>query len=550
MFVHWGLYSLNAKGEWVMYNERIPVKEYEKLADHFNPVDFDAEKWVVLAKNTGMKYIVFTSKHHDGFSMFKTNVDSYNVVDGTPFKRDVVKELAEACEKHGIKLCLYYSHVREWRHPHAQSLEMHAPNRYGNYGNYWDYPDECKKNLQTYIDEFDKPQLRELLTQYGPIGIIWFDTASLIRPDQAQELVDLVKSIQPECLVNSRVGDHSSFDYYSLGDDEVPDFNTGVDFETPMTICDLWGYNTMPGNRYRDVKEMIHQLIDIVSLGGNYLLNVGPDPMGVIPPEAQDRLRGIGKWMAVNSEAVYETKASPFPAKPSWGRITAKKDALYLHIYDWKDTITLKGVKSRVKSVHLLLDPDRKLSWIQEPCGALNHDRLVISLQGEVPDQNASVVKVQFENIVQIETNMIENDLGSIELPACLSALKTYGGEPKAKMNITGVVQNWTSTEDWLQWEFLCEHPGCFEAEVTISSGYHGVWDFGHEIVMECNGCENRFTIEDTGRPTDHYQKRIFKAGKISIGSAGKQSLTIRAIKLASENMQGFTLSLVKLTPS
>lgn len=549
MFIHWGIYSQKAKGEWVMYNDRIPVNEYEKLADEFNPVAFDAEEWVKLAKSAGMKYIVFTTKHHDGFSMFKTNVDRFNVVDGTLFGRDVVAELARACEIHGLRLCFYYSHVREWRHPHAQSLEMHSPNHYGNYGNFWDYPDECKKNLQIYIDEFDKPQIKELLTQYGPVGILWFDTSSLIRPDQAQELIDLVRSLQPDCLVNSRVGEHADFDYYSLGDDEVPDFNMGADFETPMTICDFWGYNTMPGNRYRDVKEMIHQLIDIVSLGGNYLLNVGPDPMGVIPMEAQERLNGIGKWMQVYGEAIYATKASPFPAKPSWGRITAKEDTLYLHVYHWSGDITLTGLKSGVKAIRLLADPDRKITWTQKPCGTLGYDRITICLPGEAPDQNASVVKVQFENPLQVETGIIEDDYGSIELPACLSAIHTSGSKPQAEANITSVIRNWLSTEDWFSWEFLCEHPGEFEVTVTISTGYHGIWDFGHEVVVECNGHENYLRIDDTGIPTGHYQKRTFEAGKVCIYTQGKCSISIRASSLSLSNMQGFQLSSVKLTP-
>ena len=242
MFIHWGIYSLMGMGEWVMYLKRIPVREYEKLAAHFDPVDFDADEWVRLAKETGMKYIVITAKHHDGFSMFRTKVDRFNVVDATPYKKDVMAELGAACERHGVRLCFYYTHVREWRHPHAQSLEAKSPDMYGNYGSFWDYPDEARKNLQTYIDGFDKPQLKELLTQYGSIGIIWFDTPSLVRPDQAQELIDLVRNVQPNCLVNSRAGRHVQADYHSLGDDEVPEFNNGVDFETPMTICHAWGY--------------------------------------------------------------------------------------------------------------------------------------------------------------------------------------------------------------------------------------------------------------------------------------------------------------------
>lgn len=549
MFIHFGIYSLKAKGEWVMYFERIPVKEYEKLADEFNPVSFDAEEYVKLAKEAGMKYIVITAKHHDGFSMFKTEVSRYNIVDGTPFHRDIMAELAQACKKYEIHLCFYYSHVREWHHPHAQSLEMHSPNRLGNYGNYWDYPDECKKNLQIYIDEFDKPQLKELLTQYGPIGILWFDTPSLIRPDQAQELIDLVRELQPDCLVNSRVGDYAAADYYSLGDCEVPDFNTGIDFETPMTICDGWGYNNQPDNHYRDGKELIHHLIDIVSLGGNYLLNIGPDSKGVIPEQAQERLKTIGEWMKVNHEAIYSTKASPFPAKPSWGRITRKEDTLYLHIYQWDESITLTGIKSKVKAVTLLADPERKFEWTQKPCGLLGYDKLTINLAGDEPDPNASVLKVQFENNMQLETRIIEDDMSCIELPACLAQINSSKGKPQAEVTITGVVKNWFSTEDWFRWEFLCEQPGNYEVTVTLSTGFHGIWDLGHQAVLQYDGKENPIRIEDTGIPTAGYQKRVFPAGSIHIDSAGPQLISMKAFHLSSANGQGLQLESVKLRP-
>jgi alpha-L-fucosidase len=549
MFIHWGIYSLKGKGEWVMYFDRIPVKEYEKLAAEFNPVQFDADEWVKLAKDTGMKYIVITAKHHDGFSMFRTKVDRYNIVDGTPYKRDVMADLARACEKHGLRLCFYYSHVREWRHPHAQSLEEKSPSLYGNYGNFWDYPEECRKDLQIYIDEFDKPQLEELLTQYGPIGIIWFDTPSLIRPDQAQELIDLVKRLQPDCLVNSRVGRHVDVDYHSLGDCEVPEYGTGVDWETPMTICHAWGYNNMPNNRYRDVEELIHQLVDIVSLGGNYLLNVGPDPRGVIPPEAQERLRAIGAWMKVNGESIHETRASPLPVKPSWGRITTKGDTLYLHVYRWSDSIALTGIKSRVKSVRLLADPGRTIRWTQEPCGSLGYDRLAIHLPFEAPDPSASVIKLEFAGGMRLETRIIEDDSGCVELPACLASIHSTRETPQAKVNITGVARSWVSTDDWLGWEFLCEHPGEFDVSVTIATGPRGLWDFGHEVVLACGGQANSLRIEDTGIPTERFQKRAFAAGRLRIGSEGLQSVSIRASSLSRANGQGFQLSSMKLHP-
>ena len=187
MFIHWGIFSLLEAGEWVMYQRQIPVKEYEKLAERFNPVAFDADEWVSIAKRAGMKYIVITAKHHDGFSMFKTDVSGFNVVDATPFGRDPMRELCEACRRQGLRLGFYYSHVREWRHPMAQSFEVQGrPDRLGNYGNFWDYPNENFKNLQKYIDEFDLPQLRELLTQYGDILTIWFDTPSMISPAQGE----------------------------------------------------------------------------------------------------------------------------------------------------------------------------------------------------------------------------------------------------------------------------------------------------------------------------------------------------------------------------
>ncbi len=550
MFIHWGIYSLMAKGEWVMYNQRIPVKEYEKLADQFNPINFDADAWVKLAKDAGMKYIVITAKHHDGFSMFKTKVDRYNIVDGTPYGKDVMDDLAKACKKYGIRLCFYYSHVREWRHPHAQSLEKRTPDRYGNYGNFWDYPDEAKKNLQIYLDEFDRPQLKELLTQYGPIGIIWFDTPSLIRPDQAQEMIDVVKNLQPDCLVNSRVGENVVTDYNSLGDDEVPEFNNGVDFETPMTICRAWGYNNMPDNQYRSLNELLHQLIDIVSVGGNYLLNVGPDPTGVIPPEAQERLREIGGWMKMNGEAIHGAMSSPFPAKPTWGKITAKEDTLYLHVYTWNESISLTGIKSKVKAIQLLADPARTVTWVQEPCGSLGYDRLTIHLPGDAPDPNVSVVKVQIESPMQLEARIIEDDSGSIQLSACLSEVHSSADKPQASINITGIVQRWMSTADWFSWEFLCEHSGEFNVSVMGSTNPWVLGDFGHQIVVEFGDQKNEVEILDSDNPAERYPKRTYPVGRIRIEKAGLYRIAVRANKLVSTNGQGFTMSMVKLEPS
>jgi alpha-L-fucosidase len=525
MFIHWGVYSLLGKGEWVMYSERIPVKKYEKMAGNFNPIEFNADDWVRLAKSAGMKYIVITAKHHDGFSMFRTDVSDYNIVDATPFRRDPMGELAEACQKEGIKLCFYYSHVREWRHPHAQSFEERGKDALGNYGNYWDYPEENLKNLQVYIDEFDKPQLRELLTQYGPIGIIWFDTPSLIRPDQAQELADIIRELQPQCLINSRICRNFDADYESLGDCEIPAVGGDLDWETPMTICNAWGYNNQPDNRYRTPGELIHQLVDIVSMGGNYLLNVGPDAEGVIPEEAQDRLNEIGNWMQVNRESIYGAAASPFVQQPKWGRITCKDNYVYLHVYDWKEKIQLIGLKNEIRSCQLLADPHRKLTWRQDENVNLGYYSLELMLDGLAPDPHDSVIVLEVEGELDVEKSIIQDDELSIELPVYLAQLNKKKADSKMRISRSGVVENWFSEKDWLEWNFTVLNPGEYALELSMKTDFWGQWDFGHELEIAVRNQRISFTIFDDETPTSHYQERTIKVGNINFDKPGYVSV-------------------------
>jgi hypothetical protein len=254
--------------------------------------------------------------------------------------------------------------------------------------------------------------------------------------------------------------------------------------------------------------------------------------------------------MKVNGEAIYATKASPFPVKPSWGRITAKDNALYLHVYQWKESIALTGIKSRATAVKLLADPGRMIQWTQEPCGSLGYDRLAIHLPFEAPDASASVLKVQFGNDMQVETRMIEDDAGCIELPACLASIQSSAGRPQATVNVTGIAQKWFSTEEWFDWEFLCAHPGEFHAAVTISTGFHGIWDLGHEVIVSCDDQESRLQIEDTGIPTAGFQKRTFQAGSFRIEREGRHRLSIKASRLTRANGKGLQMSSIHLRPT
>lgn len=308
LFLHWGLYSQTAGdwnghptkgGEHFMLYERIPVKTYAKIADQFNPTGFDADRWAQMAHDAGMKYLVITAKHHDGFAMYNSAVSDYNIVKRTPWAKDPMKELAAACKKYGLKLCFYYSLGRDWENP---DVPTNWPVKAGR-SNTWDYPDEDAKDLNKYVENKVKPQLRELLTQYGPIGIIWFDTPELITKKQSQEIKDLIHSIQPDCIINSRIGN-------GLGDYAVVEQSlvstARKNWEACITMSENWGYNRHD-TKWKSPELLVRNLIEVVSKGGNLLLNVGPKGDGTWPVESQENLHAIGSWMKTNGEAIYGT---------------------------------------------------------------------------------------------------------------------------------------------------------------------------------------------------------------------------------------------------
>src|SRR3982750_1853279 len=304
MFIHWGLYAVPAGewkgqrclglGEWLMNRCKVPVTEYQQLAQQFNPVKYNPDEWVQLAQDAGMKYIVITSKHHDGFAMFKSAASAYNVVDATPYKKDILKQLADACAKRGMRLGFYYSQSQDWHEKNGA-------------GNTWDFgPDQdaSGKELKDY-DEYlrgkAEPQVRELLTNYGPVALIWFDTPRMMTGDRPQRFANIVRSLQPNTLIDGRLGTEG--DYRSTGDNVIPLEVSGDAWETPATINHTWGYRT-DDTDWKSPGQIAFKLVDIVSKGGNYLLNVGPMADGVIPPPSQEILRTVGRWLQVNGEAV------------------------------------------------------------------------------------------------------------------------------------------------------------------------------------------------------------------------------------------------------
>lgn len=396
MFIHWGLYAVaggewNGKpvgglGEWIMTGARIPVSDYERLVAQFNPVRFDARAWVRIAKQAGMKYIVITSKHHDGFCLFDAHNSNYTVM-ATPFKRDILKELSVACREAGIRLCFYYS-IMDWHHPD------YLPRRE------WDHRPAEGADYDRYV-AYMKAQLKQLIEEYHP-GILWFDGEweSTWTHARGLDLYHYVRSLDPKIIVNNRVdkgrqgmqGMTAGADFagdYGTPEQEVPSTGMpGVDWESCITINDTWGYKKNDHN-WKSAPDLIRMMIDIASKGGNLLLNVGPTPEGEFPEPIVERLHEMGRWMKVNGAAIYGTTASPFP-RPSWGRATARPGKVYLHVFEWPadGLLRVPPLKQTVVSAALLAAPKTRLAVDTGPDGVTVH------VPPAPPDPIATVIEL------------------------------------------------------------------------------------------------------------------------------------------------------------
>jgi alpha-L-fucosidase len=401
LFIHWGLYCIPAGewkgkptaglGEWIMRRAEIPVKDYEQLATQFNPTKFNAEAWAQMAEDAGMKYMVITSKHHDGFAMYHSKVSKYNVYDATPFHRDPLKELAEACKRHHIRFGFYYSQAQDW----------HEPN--GN-GNTWDFGPEEKKDFDQYLRAKAEPQVKELLSGYGPVCLIWFDTPRNMNNERGKRFIDIVHQMQPATLIDGRLGTEG--DYRSMGDNAIPNQVVKGDWEVPATINRTWGFRKDDTN-WKTPEDMTFKLVDIVSKNGNYLLNVGPTSEGVIPQASQDNLRAVGRWLKVNGEAIYGAGPTPFgdelgspipgvtdkkgnpgfAAKTDW-RCTTKPGKLYIHLFKWPSgSFELDKVQGQVKKAYLLADAKHAALKVKQ-----EGQRVTVSLPTDAPDKMDSVL--------------------------------------------------------------------------------------------------------------------------------------------------------------
>lgn len=590
LFVHWGLYAvpggewkgetMNYIGEWIQSRFRIPNAEYAELTKQFNPVEFDADAWVLLAKRAGMRYVVFTAKHHDGFAMYDSAVDGFNIVATTPYGRDPLKQLAEACQKHGLKLGLYYSQDLDWSHPNGGDPGPESATNYGmSWGNDWEYPDVSKKQFSRYFYEKSIPQVRELLTNYGPIALMWFDCAINVTDEDSERLLTMVHELQPDCLVNSRVGNGYG-DFSTMGDNQVP-FNKieGV-WECAATINDTWGFK-FSDQDWKSEAETLSILVGLASRGVNYLLNIGPQPDGAFPKPAVQLLETLGKWMDVNSIAIHGSSESPFNNAFEWGWVTSrpstvKEKARLFFIFPEMPgrDIVLRGLKSKVQSIGYL-ETGRTVNFSQSTQG--DCPVLVLHLTGETSGSTFPVLLVELEGEIEVDERLLPQDGGDITLPSGLGTFIKVQNESAEEVltenteflgaagevtRVTaepsvagsGFVVNWLSARDAMQWEFTILRPGLYDVEIVSANPHHSFpWEGGHQISLEISGQTLDATLAADEMVTTpdarYYYRAISRVGSLNIETAGPQQAVLKAPGINTTSGVGLSLVHVRLRP-
>ncbi|PSL47237.1 alpha-L-fucosidase [Chitinophaga niastensis] len=526
LFIHWGLYSKLAgrwndssyygSGEWIMNRAKAPAAEYARVAQTFNPVGFDAQEWAKTAKEAGIKYMVITAKHHEGFSMFDSKVTDFDIMDASPYKKDPMKALSAACREQGIHFGFYYSQFLDWHEPNGG-------------GNSWDFKNK-EKDYQEYYRTKSIPQLKELLTNYGPLGLVWFDMPGGLTTEQTKQMIDSLRLLQPNCLFSSRVG-HDLGDYRDFGDSELPPVPIAGAWESIYTHNDSWGYIQHDLN-FKSPSEIIRLLSNVASKGGNLMLNVGPDGNGKWPVYSVVYLKATGKWLQVYGESIYGTTYGLIPAQP-WGVTTSKPGKLFLHVWQMPDSKKLRvpGVTAKIKSIKIL-GTNKMLTWKQLP------EETIIQLPLTLPDTRNTVLVVEYSgqqpDLSQLRTQTVSSEYPQAEVPAVWAV---FNGRTKNKL--------FTYSHYFGDWK----HDNCatgmleandalvFPLDIQDAGDYKVILDYACEpgsasqqAVVTVGGQQLPFLTLVTGTYESHKPMAFIQhaVGIIHIDKAGKQNLAVK----------------------
>jgi len=544
MFIHWGVYS-GAEGiwkgeklrndndyaEWIYYRNRIARDEYTTLLDRFNWESIDPEQWVLLAKKAGMKYVTITAKHHDGFALWDSQVSDYDVAEFTDPKRDIVSELSDACLKHGLKLGLYYSHWVDWEHPDGWD---HSKEIYGisaeDYDRYW----------QGKVI----PQIRELLTNYGDVGIIWFDmwihhSRTCVTKEQLLQLKSVIRELQPDCLVNSRLGlsieEDSDIDFKTLGDNQLGSMKEEFPWQSPATVAHSWGFHALE-KQWKSTTTLLQSLISNVSLNGNMMLNIGPRANGDVPYEIEQRLLAMGNWLLVNGESIYGSQAFDLVKdQHDWGKITSsqKPDGttrLYLHVFNWplSQKLPVTGIKQKPVKAYLLANPEKTALPF-----STNGVVTVLDLPAETPDPLVSVVVLEYDSYPSTEVDLVAKSVyGGFSLTP-VNALESDGNTQIQALARRGTVPAHirVSEKSSYQWRIYIDKAMTLFTDVSYAfQGEEGLGKVTINSSLDSLSANFQATGRFVGEPNSNWQIDSFNShrlGKLVFSEPGYYDITL-----------------------
>lgn len=550
-FIHWGLYSVAGGlwrgremeyiGEWIQPRFRIPNSEYAAMAKDFNPVNFNADDMIRRFHDAGMRYLVFTAKHHDGFAMYHSRVSRFNITDATPFRRDPLAELAEACRKYGVRLGIYYSHYLDWHEANGGDPGPDFKLNYGMpWGNDWDFPDFKNKKFNEYFENKVLPQVSELLSNYGSVSLLWLDCGLTIPAELAKKLCALVKKLQPDCLLNGRIGGGISGDFGSLGDNQCPGGASSVPAESAGTLNDTWGFK-YNDNNWKPARNVECTLVDMASKGVNYLLNFGPRPDGALPDGSIKVLDSLAEWMKNASPAIHGTSPSPFRQEYPWFRATAAGNRLCLFLVKKADNYRIRGIMSRVVSCSVPFSQNEDCVELLPDSAVLNELRPVILSFESVPVISPRFLTVDGSLILNFPNAELVHgtDAGPVSNIVNIGAAsEVLKNTPHSYLSDSGTLSQWQNPNDSAEWDIAFPDGGTFEVSLMTRTRSHGgTWIGERDAEVSFAGKTVRRKLTESRRMDSRcYAAAESVLGELTVRAGENGRVSLRTVRIFSES--------------